>query len=177
VDTWGDQVWPWPDDVMDFSQRVETQWYMYWMMSMPGFDNGLAYEDESLTNWWEFIGNWDMAIAAGHGLHGSDSLTGAPPSFAADGTPLSLRALCANPAQGSFAFALEAGGRGRLEVGVYDVRGRLVCSLRDEVSAAESLTLMWDGRDAGGRALPAGTYLLRARDGVREATRKLSLVR
>lgn len=177
VNTWGDLAWPWPDGVMDFSQRVETQWYMYWMMSMPGSDNGLAYENESLTNWWEFIGNWDAAIAAGHGLHGEDSLTGAPLSFPADGTSLALRALGANPAQGTFAFALEAGGRGWLEVGVYDVRGRLVRRLRDEASAAGPLTLMWDGRDASGRAVAAGTYLLRARDGAREATHKLSLVR
>lgn len=175
--TWGDPQWPWPDGVMDFSQRVETQWYMYWMMSMPGFDNGLAYEDHALTNWWEFVGNWDAAIAAGHGLHGSDSLAGAPLPLADAGAPLVLRALRANPSQGAFAFALEAGGHGRLDVGVYDVSGRLVRRLRDEASTVTPLTLTWDGRDDAGRAAAAGTYLLRVRDGAREATRKLCLVR
>lgn len=104
VDTWGSLSWPWPDGVMDFSQRVETQWYLYWLMSLPGHDNGLALEVEAITNWWEFIGNWDEAIAACHGLHGPDSAAAAPQPDETTVLPM-IRALRARPAQGDVSFA------------------------------------------------------------------------
>lgn len=176
ADTWGSLVWPWPDGVTDFSQRVETQWYIYWMMSMPGFDNGLAYGGESLVNWWEFIGNWDQAVAAGRGLHGPDSTTGAPPPREAAALPL-IRFLLANPSQGTSSFEVTASGRGRLEVGVYDVRGHLVRRLHSGAGSALPMSFTWDARDEAGRAVAAGTYLIRARDETRLATHKMQVVR
>lgn len=177
--TWGDLAWPWPDGIMDFGQRVETQWYMYWMMSMPGLDNGLACESEALTNWWQFIGDWDGAITAGRGLHGSDSLAAAPQPQPGDESPmLALRALRANPSAGSFAFAVEARGDGPATADVLDARGRrvrrLVAMPGGDGATAE---LAWDGRDAQGRAVAGGTYLVRVRQGGREGVRKVTIVR
>ncbi len=176
VDTWGTLTWPWPDGVGDFSQRVETQWYMYWMMSMPGFDNGLAYGRGAVTNWWEFVGNWDAAVAAGHGLHGTDSLAAAPPTPGGAGAP-AIRMLRANPAQGEAAFAVTSSGRGVLEVAVYDVRGRLVRTLYRGADKAGAAQFAWDARDAAGRAVAAGTYLVLVRDATGTATQKVSIVR
>ncbi|MBK6899394.1 MAG: hypothetical protein IPH09_09035 [bacterium] len=176
VDTWGSPAWPWPDGVTDFGQRVETQWYMYWMMSMPGFDNGLAYGDEALGNWWEFIGSWDQAVAAGHGLHGPDSTTGAPPPRDEAAAPL-IRFLLANPSAGTSSFEVTASGDGRLEVGVYDVRGHLVRLLHRGPGSAAPMSFTWDARDEAGRAVAAGAYLLRVREGARLATHKLVIVR
>lgn len=176
VDTWGTLSWPWPDGVSEFSQRVETQWYMYWMMSMPGFDNGLAYGRGAVTNWWEFIGNWDAAIAAGHGLHGTDSLADAPaPAGGAMGP--TIRMLRANPAQGEAAFAVTSSGRGTLEVAVYDVGGRLVRTLYRGADKAGAASFAWDARDAAGRAVAAGTYLVLVRDASGTTARKVSIVR
>lgn len=81
VDTWGNLVFARPDDLTDFSQRVETQYYTYWMMSMPGYSNGLVDGPEQITNWWQFVGDWDGALAAGRGLHAP------PPSGAPVETP------------------------------------------------------------------------------------------
>ena len=176
VDTWGATAWPWPDGVADFSQRIETQWYMYWMMSMPGFDNGLAYGREAMANWWEFIGNWDAAIAAGHGLHGADSLAATPPATGGNAGPV-IRLARANPAQDGTAFVVTSSGRGMLEVAVYDVGGRLVRTLYRGADKSGTASFAWDGRDALGRAVSAGTYLVLVRDAVGMATRKVSLVR
>ena len=181
VHTWGDLVWPWPDGITDFSQRIETQWYMYWMMSLPGFDNGLACESEALTNWWQFIGDWDGAITAGRGLHGSDSLAAAPqpqPQPGDGAALLSVRARQANPSAGAFAFTVEAGGNAGVTAEVLDVRGQRVRRLvATQNGDAAKLDLAWDGRDEHGRAVAGGTYLVRVRQGAREAVRKVAIVR
>ncbi|MBI2767342.1 MAG: hypothetical protein HYX53_15710 [Chloroflexi bacterium] len=43
-------------------------WFTYWMENLPGRDTGLAYRGRPLTNWWQFIGDWDGAMARGEGL-------------------------------------------------------------------------------------------------------------
>ena len=183
VHTWGDLEWPWPDGVADFSQRVETQWYMYWMMSMPGHDNGLAYADGQLTNWWEFIGNWDGAVSAGRGLHGADSLAGVPGPRDGEGpAAVTLSAMQANPSAGAFAFAATTRGATPPEADVLDVRGRRVRRLAvgpaaDVVGGAATFRFGWDGRDDQGRAAAAGAYLVRVRSGAGTALRKVMLVR
>lgn len=43
-------------------------WFVYWMQSLPGPNNGLTYRGRPLTNWWTFIGDYDRARAEGMGL-------------------------------------------------------------------------------------------------------------
>ena len=38
------------------------KWFIYWMQSIPGMNNGLEYEGKKLTNWWIFIGDFDYAM-------------------------------------------------------------------------------------------------------------------
>lgn len=180
VHTWGDLEWPWPDGVMDFSQRVETQWYMYWLMSMPGYDNGLAYESEALTNWWQFVGDWDGAITAGRGLHGSDSLAAAPQPQPGDAVAaLTVRAQRANPSAGTFAFTVAAAGDETVAAEVLDVRGRRVRRLTAVPHGGDSAAfdLAWDGRDEHGHTVAGGTYLLRVRQGAYTVVRKMAMIR
>lgn len=40
------------------------RWFVYWMQSIPGADNGLTYNDKPLENWWRFIGDFDGAMKA-----------------------------------------------------------------------------------------------------------------
>jgi len=40
-------------------------WLIYWMQSIPGDNNGLTYQSQTLTDWWAFIGNFDETIAQG----------------------------------------------------------------------------------------------------------------
>lgn len=36
-------------------------WFVYWMQSIPGMNNGLTFQGKPLTNWWMFIGAYDDA--------------------------------------------------------------------------------------------------------------------
>jgi len=70
-----------------------------------------------------------------------------------------------NP-QTEIRFALapaDAGQKVRLRV--YDVRGKLVRTLVDGALAAGEHAVVWDGRDAGGRAAASGVYLYRLETG------------
>lgn len=69
VDTYGNLTYQWPDaNPAGIQQRVESQWYIYWMQNMPGHDNQIRYGEKAMTNWWEFTGNWDKAISSNLGL-------------------------------------------------------------------------------------------------------------
>ena len=41
------------------------RWFIYWMQSHPGADNGLTYKGKPLRNWWVFIADFDRAMAGG----------------------------------------------------------------------------------------------------------------
>ena len=61
---------------------------------------------------------------------------------------------------------------GRASVKVYDLRGALVRTLVDRELDAGVHPLTWDGRDATGRAVASGIYLVHATSAGRELTRK-----
>ena len=68
-----------------------------------------------------------------------------------------------------------APGTKRTDIAVFDVGGRLVRTLGAELG--ESGSLGWDGKDAGGRELPSGVYLLRRSDARGGETTKVQLIR
>lgn len=68
VDTWADLEYDWPGDP-GFGAKTETQWYLYWMQSFPGYNNQIPYGENVMSNWWEFIANWDQSIDDGLGLY------------------------------------------------------------------------------------------------------------
>ncbi len=41
---------------------------IWWMQNIPGKDNGILYDGKNLRNWWEFIGDFDNALAKGKNL-------------------------------------------------------------------------------------------------------------
>jgi hypothetical protein len=53
---------------MDFPQRIETQWYIYWFQSMPGLNNHIPRGVGEMTNWWRFVADWDAANQNNVGL-------------------------------------------------------------------------------------------------------------
>jgi flagellar hook assembly protein FlgD len=73
------------------------------------------------------------------------------------------------------AFELEREARVRLSV--YDVRGRLRRALATGTLPPGHHRLAWDGRDAAGREVPAGTYFCRLRAGGRSRVARWVLVR
>jgi len=60
----------WKPDSSGEKQKINCEkwgcnslkWFMYWMRSLPGNDNGLTYEGKPLTNWWMFVGDFDGAM-------------------------------------------------------------------------------------------------------------------
>jgi hypothetical protein len=74
-----------------------------------------------------------------------------------------------NPSSGASRIVLSAAVRG--EAVVFDTRGREVRRVRIDGREAE-----WDGRDAAGRALPAGVYVVRVRSGERTASARFTRV-
>ena len=69
VDTYGNLTYAWPElDPAEIPQRVESQWYIYWMQNMPGHENHIRYGQKNITNWWVFTADWDAAILSGTGL-------------------------------------------------------------------------------------------------------------
>jgi hypothetical protein len=88
------------------------------------------------------------------------SATTAVPPTGGTGTTLQLRA-SPNPFFGSSAVSFAMPRAGHVELGVYDVNGRLVRMLHRGTAAAGGHSLDWDGRDPQGHAAPAGVYFVR----------------
>ncbi len=86
-------------------------------------------------------------------------------------------ALQPNPAPGRAVISWSVPGSGPVGIDLYDPAGRRVRSLPLCGDAGVSGSILWDGRDDGGRLLPAGVYLVRMSDpgGVKAA--KLQLLR
>ncbi len=80
-----------------------------------------------------------------------------------------------NPGDAPLSFAVEMPAGGRAELTFYDLSGRRLRRISRELPIGKPV-LVWDGRDAQGRAMPAGVYLARLRAGGREDTRKFVLL-
>ena len=67
------------------------------------------------------------------------------------------------------------GGRVRLEI--FDVMGRRVRTLVDQVQSGGERSVMWNGCDDSGRSLPTGIYVYRLRAAGADLTQKMLLLR
>lgn len=80
-----------------------------------------------------------------------------------------------NP-QTSIRYELYQDGNVRLDI--YDLAGRLIRTLRDDVrESAGPRVAVWNGRDNTGRNMPSGTYLYQLKLGDFSETRRMTLVR
>ena len=65
----------------------------------------------------------------------------------------------------------------RASLDVYDVRGRRITSLFDEVTSRDRTVVRWDGRDAKGEQVAHGLYLVKLRWPEGEVTQRVTLIR
>ncbi len=66
----------------------------------------------------------------------------------------------------------------KLSVKIYDISGRLVRTLADDLSVANNYSLIWDGKDDSGNELNGGTYIYEVRfDGKKEEAGVVLLVK
>ena len=82
-----------------------------------------------------------------------------------------------NPFNPSTTIAFRLAATGPVELGIYDLQGRLVRQLVAETLSAGSHDVVWDGRDRAGRVTGSGVYLYRLRAGDLTETRKIMLVK
>lgn len=70
VNTWASIEYQWPG-ASDFPQKDETHWYVYWFQNFPGHWGNIPHENGAqVSNWWEFVGDWDKAMNANLRLYG-----------------------------------------------------------------------------------------------------------
>jgi len=131
----------------------------------------------------------DSIVAHANG----DSIASFPiAAIDADGLPLPLTssvvrpaapaaALLGAPSPNPFASRTELGftapAEGRVRIAVFDAEGRRVALLADGDVRAGLHAVAWDGRDDGGRAMPAGVYLVRLAGFGRSEARRVALTR
>ena len=78
-----------------------------------------------------------------------------------------------NPARAFATLAFQAPGAERVEVGVYDLRGRFVRGWSADAAQASGADISWDFRDRNGREVPAGIYFVRLSAGAQSVVRSL----
>ncbi len=102
----------------------------------------------------------------------ADGGAGAPPAATR------LRPVVPNPSSGEVQIGFDLAEPGEVDLTIHDVTGRAVVSLPARTWGAGSWEMRWNGKDAGGRPLPAGVYWVRMAIGSREVGQsKLLLVR
>ena len=78
-----------------------------------------------------------------------------------DASVLALAGAAPNPFTGSAALAFTLPRAGHAVLALYDVSGRLVKTVFDDVAPAGRTATAWDGRHADGRVAAAGAYFTR----------------
>ncbi|HKA25651.1 MAG TPA: FlgD immunoglobulin-like domain containing protein, partial [Candidatus Eisenbacteria bacterium] len=75
----------------------------------------------------------------------------------------------------SFAYQVSGSASERVQIGIYNVAGRLIRELVNETKAPGRYETVWNGQDQGGSSVTHGVYFIRARVGgtVVESTRVL----
>ncbi|MCB1185116.1 hypothetical protein KDM41_16965 [bacterium] len=173
-----------------FENTAPGQWHGYCVIL--GSTDWLTGPGELFT--WDFTGAADGTspviaveayVAAGDGTYYDEvvldgtSITVFDPLSAADDTPPARAGLHAwpNPFNPSTRIRFALAHPGPARVTVHDLRGAEVAVLHDGPLDRGEHRLEWSGRDAHGRAVPAGTYLVRLEGPDGPAVLKLGLVK
>jgi M6 family metalloprotease-like protein len=82
-----------------------------------------------------------------------------------------------NPASGAIAFQLDLSHSSHVKFIVYDIRGRAVRTVFDEVAERGASQLAWYGVDDHGEPVGAGIYFCRVESGSRSETVKVVMLR
>ena len=91
--------------------------------------------------------------------------------------PLALEQNSPNPFQGSTRLDYQLNEESPVQLDVVDASGRIVRTLVNEAKPKGRYSIIWDGRDQAGNALPAGVYFTRLRSKSAGESRKMHLIR
>ncbi len=118
----------------------------------------------AVGNWWEYLQLWGVYYPSA-----VDGEAPVPAHLLLGNAPNPF-----NPAT-EIAFAMASAAHAC--VSVHDAAGRHVRTLVDESRETGRHTVTWDGRDANGRAMASGVYLVRFVVGASVQTRSVTLVK
>jgi hypothetical protein len=126
------------------------------MVVFGGYSNGQGFVNDVWALWWSGIG-------AGVGSEAQPLIS-------------YLRPPAPNPTRGTTTVSFALAQAGRVQLGVYDVSGRLVRQLVDGERRAGTETVVWNGTAESGARLQSGIYFVRlAAPGFRETRRVVLL--
>ena len=78
---------------------------------------------------------------------------------------------------GSTSFDYTVPTNGRIQVRVFDVLGKEIATITDAEATAGTYTAQWDGRDASGRQVVPGVYMIRVEAAGRSGIAQVQVVR
>ena len=90
---------------------------------------------------------------------------------------LALHQNTPNPFNPSTTISFTLPERARVTLTVYDVQGRLVRTLVDEMAGEGYQERIWDGKDASGNPVGSGVYFYRLTAGDKTLTKKMVLLK
>ena len=168
----------------------------YGLVSTPAITDGVMYYASTDGNLYAFGTGlkWtyrdDLAADPGeyeliaHSWYGGSVAASDTVSFTVTETgigsgpaPGMLLSLTPNPFAATTVISFMTERPGLPSVRVFDLSGRLVRTLADGEMGAGEHTLVWDARDAAGRTLPPGVYVLHVTTPAGSQTRSMCLVR
>jgi hypothetical protein len=77
----------------------------------------------------------------------------------------------------TISYSVPEGNTDHVSLSVYDLRGRLIRTLVDQVREAGNYSVFWDGTDRFGRQVSSGVYFYRIRAGEFTQSRKMVLLK
>lgn len=129
----------------------------------------LAVQDSYTGQWGDHYGRIDLLI--NNIPSGSPLAVGGAP--AARAPVFSLGPARPNPLRDGTRMYLSRGAAAQVDVRVLDIAGRQVRVLLHGAARAGGQDVPWDARDASGRKVPPGIYLVTARDASTSITRRV----
>jgi hypothetical protein len=119
---------------------------------------------------------------------GSFSVAGGKPSariarfdgYAPSVPPAGSRLVSAapSPTTGAFTLRFRTTNAGRVHVTLFDITGRQVATIHDQVHAAGAVVIPWSGQPSSGGSLRSGIYLMRVESpGESDRSARIAIVR
>ena len=82
-----------------------------------------------------------------------------------------------NPFNPTTTIAFTLPQRERIRIDIYDILGRRVANIADDIYEAGTHSVTWDGRDADGKAVAAGVYFYELKGSAFQTTKKMLLIK
>ena len=137
----------------------------------------VLFYDGQYHMWLSLFGGHEPPVGYSNIGYATSAVTVAAEPGAARWEPLALRPPYPNPAAASAFLPYRLDEAAHVTLRVYDLLGREVARLVDGSRPAGEHTAEWHGRDAGGRRLGAGVYVVRLRASDVTQSRTVLLVR